>query len=826
MTLTDPFAPISPEEAAAVANASTKEGDEKTPIVPVPDDAPEMSFKHPAFGKPVRMWAYRDGAGRLLGYDARFEYVEEGARQKQVLPITYCKIGETGRCGWRSKHFPARRPLYGLDRLAARPRDPVVIAEGCKSADAAGELLPDHVHVSWPGGSNQSHMADWSALTGRNVLIWPDRDRHCFKDTGGEKPHADQVGMMVAVNIARRLVEIGATVQILDLEHFDCPDGWDAADALDQGWVPEQAAGFVRDRAVPFEVDGAGTALPHRYEYREDGLYYVEDDKDGSKSMRIAGLIKVAAKTSDQSGKDWGLLLEWRDYDGHQHTWAMPLEMLAGDGTAIRETFLSQGMYVASDPKARSRLNDFLSRVDTNARARAVSRVGWAGRAFALPEMTIGDAATDRVIFQHSEILQHFYQQSGTLKQWQDNVARYARGNSRLLFAISASLAGPILTPAGAEGGGFNYLGNSSTGKTTALYAAASSWGPNAYVRTWRATGNGLEGVATQHNETLLCLDELGQLDAREAGPTSYMLGNGQGKSRASRTGQSRPAATWKVLYLSSGEVALSDLVREAKPGRQAQAGQEVRFLDFPADADKGMGAWENLHGLEGGAAFSNFVKAQTRLYYGTAAPAFIREIVNVRDRVGDVGLSQMIDASIAAFERAHLPPNSDGQVERAARRFGLVSAAGELGIALGILPWEKGEAQAAAGVMMRAWIGRRGGIGSTEHRNILTAIRSFIERHGDSRFQSMEASEHERATINRAGFWRIRTGGEREYLFLSGPLKEEVCAGFDFDQVTNLLIERGICTLDGGGKKSHAVTLPDLGKTRVYIVGPELFRD
>jgi hypothetical protein len=77
---------------------------------------------------------------------------------------------------WRWKAFQDRRPLYGLNRLAQRPDAPVVVVEGEKTADAAQEHFPEHVAITWPGGTNAVRKADWSILNGRQVVIWPDAD--------------------------------------------------------------------------------------------------------------------------------------------------------------------------------------------------------------------------------------------------------------------------------------------------------------------------------------------------------------------------------------------------------------------------------------------------------------------------------------------------------------------------------------------------------------------------------------------------------------------------------------------------------------------------
>ncbi|MEG3089520.1 DUF927 domain-containing protein [Sphingomonas sp. PB4P5] len=810
-TDTDAFEPITAEEAVA-STVPPKKAD-RVPIVPVPDDAPPCTFKIPNLGgAPKRMWAYRDAAGRLLGYDARFEHLVDGDIQKDVLPVTFCQEGDKQH--WRSKALPSPRPLYGLDRLAQRADAPVLIAEGAKSADAAGELLPAYVAMSWSGGSNAISHTSWLSLKGRDVLIWPDRDRHT-ELSGPEKPYDEQPGTIAAENIIGRLKGVARTIRVLDLADWDCADGWDADDALKEGWDAERASDFIEARSVLIDTDAPGTIMPFNFENREDGLYHVESD---TRSQRICGRLKVLAKTRDGAGGSWGLLLEWRDDDGKLHRWAMPKATLAGDGSMVREELLSRGLFVSADSKAKARLLEFLTTVDTPSRAQAVTKVGWAGSAFALPHMTIGDTATDRVIFQNPDAGLHQYGQRGTLEEWQQNVARLAVGNSRLVLMLSAAFVGPCLAPTNEEGGGINIVGPSSCGKTTGLRGATSAWGPPSFMRTWRATGNGLEGVAVQHSETLLCLDELGQLEPKEAGVVAYMLGNGQGKTRSTRSGSSKPAAAWNIMYLSTGEVGLADLAREGKTARNPQAGQEVRILDMPADAGKGMGIFENIGTAPSAENFSRQIKDAAATYYGTAAPAFVEELAPIRDTVGDI-----IAASILHFVDEFVAPGSDGQVRRAARRLGLIAAAGELATALGILPWPKGEAYGAAGVMFKAWVARRGGTGAAEDRNILERLNSFVEVHGDARFSPImtDDSTHHRPAINRAGFYRSKTvAGEtvREYLILPEPFKE-IFAGFDMTRVTTILKQRGFLEPDSKGKSAQSVTLPELGKRRCYVV-------
>lgn len=52
----------------------------------------------------------------------------------------------------------------------------MVIVEGEKARAAAEMLLPDAVVICWQGGAQAVSKADWRALSGRAVILWPDAD--------------------------------------------------------------------------------------------------------------------------------------------------------------------------------------------------------------------------------------------------------------------------------------------------------------------------------------------------------------------------------------------------------------------------------------------------------------------------------------------------------------------------------------------------------------------------------------------------------------------------------------------------------------------------
>lgn len=417
---------------------------------------------------------------------------------------------------------------------------------------------------------------------------------------------------------------------------------------------------------------------------------------------------------------------------------------------------------------------------------------------------------TDTIIYQSPTIARDPYQVGGTLEGWQD-VANLALGNSRLTFALSSAFAGPLMHLTHMEGGGFHYRGGSSTGKTTALVAAASVWGGPNYVQTWRATDNGLEGVAQMHCDTLLCLDEMGQVASNKIGDIAYMLANGSGKQRANRGGQAREVATWRVFFLSTGEHSLGDKMSEDGRGRKSAAGQEIRVLDIPADAGASLGLFENLHGFANGDQLSRHLKTQSKTHYGHAARMYLEKIVDQKDSV-----TESACAFIQEFIDEVCVGDVDGQVRRAAGRFALVAAGGEIAIQLGIAPWPEQSAVDAAKRLFADWVVNRGGVDSAEERKALDAVKAFIDAHGASRFEGLgdlAAKDEigqpiEQRIYNRAGYKKRDIESGIEHLISPSTWRDEICRGLDPRFVGDVLAKHEHLRLPSG--KGHQI------KTRI----------
>ncbi len=179
-------------------------------VLPVSEPIPELPSKfHNA-----TIYSYRSLYDQLLWCLVR---IDNPDGTKSYLPQTVWENSQ-GNKNWRSKAPPALRHIYGLHRLGkAESSTPVLIMEGEKASDAAEKLFPDYICMTWLGGANAVHTADWSSLENREVIIWPDND---------------EVGVKAALKIADILDENYANKAKIVCLPEELPPKWDVADPI------------------------------------------------------------------------------------------------------------------------------------------------------------------------------------------------------------------------------------------------------------------------------------------------------------------------------------------------------------------------------------------------------------------------------------------------------------------------------------------------------------------------------------------------------------------------------------------------------------------
>lgn len=670
---------------------------------------------------------------------------------------------------------------------------PLLIAEGYATAASLRMATGFKVWAAFNAGNLEpvARIAR-GKYPAREILLCADND--CTDKKGNPRPEEKNTGVVCATKAAQT---IGAKLAVCPAINGRKADFNDLHAATDDG-IERVRVCIEKARA-----EAEQPSFPAGYFVRESGpkagLYKLEEVGEDVKEYRLGPPLRVLGRTRDENSKNWGILLEWKDPAGVQHRVALPDELRQKQGRDWASMLAADGYSV--EPGQHPRFLSFLSGVKTARFITNTSKVGWYQTCFVLPDVSIG-AEDGLVVLQSLDSMAGLYQTGGTLEGWQE-MAALCVGNPRFTFALCAAFAGPLLKLAGMEGGGFSFEGPSSCGKTTCLQVAASVWGSPAHVRTWRTTSNGLESVAALHNDSLLVLDEVGQTTGKDLSEISYMLANGSGKTRAGRSGGARACTSWRLLFLSSGELGFADKLGE--DGIRSRAGQEVRFVGIPVDSR----AVVNLHSIPHAGALVNRIKELSGKDYGHASRAFLGWLVR---NLGEV--RELLPETLPAFVADLCPDEAGEQVRRVAQRFAIVQIAGGLAQKAGVLPVDM-DVTGAVRSCFSAWLEQRGSVGASEDEAILAAVRLFLEQHGQSRFQDIERPDA--VCVNRAGF-RRKDGERTEFLILPESFKE-VVQGYALKRAKEALRIAEWMKPGERGKFTVKTSLPGLGRTHCYIV-------
>jgi hypothetical protein len=185
-------------------------------------------------------YPYRSPDWQLLGYVLRIN-LEDGGKITPTIRYARCPDGMARWASWR---FEKPRPLYRAEYLSREP-GPVIVCEGEKAADAAAVLL-GALTVTWPNGGKSVHYADWSLLKGRDLYLWGDADQEGEHAMLG-KPAMD--GLPARPGVAQLASAAGAKIKGIFTWDRSKPKGWDAADALRDGWKRADAVEWMNKQA-------------------------------------------------------------------------------------------------------------------------------------------------------------------------------------------------------------------------------------------------------------------------------------------------------------------------------------------------------------------------------------------------------------------------------------------------------------------------------------------------------------------------------------------------------------------------------------------------
>jgi uncharacterized protein (DUF927 family) len=817
-------------------------------VTPVPANAPSLP-EHDKLGKHTRSWAYHNAEGQILAHVLRFDLPPKkpgGKADKAILPLTLWRT-EEGGLKWDWKNQPAPRALYRLNHLvdSAQTDKVILITEGEKAADAAAKLFPEMVTTTPMNGANAPAMTDWSVCAGRHCVIATD---------------LDEPGEKFANKVAELLSDVGAaSIRRLDLKQLavvfwrdgaemlrpehEIISGYDLADSLADGWTAPCLKAFLEKNPAVFTQitgpasdtadaetteEGVSAGVPGwSFVSDENGVWKREEKFNNELKIYetvthfVCAPLEIIGFARDANGDDWGRVVELTNPDGQVRRILMPSRDFAGQATDAIKRLLSAGLLFQSNRLGKERLLEYLLGSLPSRRLTHTRKPGWVSNSFCLPDISFGP---EDVLCDLGSSA-HLYKVRGTLTAWQE-MAALAIGNSRLAFALSAAFVGPLLHPLGQEGGGIHFVGSMGSGKSTVAKVAGSVWGGNGrqtYALSWSGSDSGHEAIASRANDTLLILDEIGRADPTLLGMIIYQSMNGTGKNRADVDSNLKEVIVFKIMVISTGEITVSEAISASPRGGRVMAGQLVRLLDIPADVDEKLGVFENLHGFETSRAFATHLESVFVQNHGHAARAYLTQLT--------ADLPAAVDAvkgAIDAFLAQVCPPQASRQVQRAAARFALIAAAGELAAAFGVLPWPEGEAVRAAQSCFDAWLATQSALVMPREKiDAIAAVQRFISLHGPSRFVDLDhdptINPYPRIITNRAGYSRMTEAGE-EYCILPEVWRSEVCTGRNAEQIARYLAESGLLVTGEPGRFTKKMRVPDQPKAiRCYVVTPDI---
>jgi putative DNA primase/helicase len=698
-------------------------------------------------------------------------------------------------------------PIYRYQEVKkAIERDELVfIVEGESTADLLWELgIPATTSIGGSGGySNYGNYRD--ELNGARLILCPDRDAN---------------GVKYIANFEREFTAQIEGYYLAGSEGLwkNPQGGMDIGDDItDCSRTKEQ----VLEKVIsPSDYQKAIAPKSEQKEPKnsyftssiERGLEKVAKEDGKGSNEKIGNHLEAIAYLDNPEGTGAAILLEVKTIRNQIRKLSISRSDLAGDGVAVLSYLMGCGYYY--NRKNKTNLLEYLHGLGAgiDRTYTIVDSTGWVNGRYISQHKTYGDG--DYVFQQVESSSDAATEIKGTLAEWKANVGAKCDNNSRLIFVLGIALAPPLLVVVGLESGGFHLMGDTSTGKTTAVKVAVSVTGEKE-IPNWRTTANGLEMTATAHNHSMLPLDEIGQADEKGVGEACYMLRNGQGKSRSTKDLRARKVKTWWLLFLSTGEHSLASYMAQA--GKVQKGGQEVGMPDIPAvPFGSPYGVFESIHGCESSKEFAENLEAACQKYRGTAIDEFLtRLVVDRQDRAFDGAISARVFKAAKQLSEG----TTDHAVSRVANRFALVQVALELAHSYNILPFPVDRIEWAVKKMFADWINQRGGDGSIEIKNATKRIEHLLisNEFSDRVFTLPENSD--RPVRNLLAYRKLDLEGQTEEFWVPTTVfDKEFCDGVNKKELVKELQRIGWLLpprLDG--KSTHQRSRK--GEAKYYFV-------
>lgn len=254
------------------------------------------------------------------------------------------------------------------------------------------------------------------------------------------------------------------------------------------------------------------------------------------------------------------------------------------------------------------------------------ARFGWRGLDSAEPRFVMGDFVIDTKGDMRPVTTASYLQPyrkvlscKGTLEDWKIGFNVYKDMDDQampLRFALMMAFAAPLFALTSFHGLIYNMLGDSGSGKSTALKLMSSVWGvPDEHHLQVHDNRIPMFNTIGYLQSIPITFDEMTTIDSEALADISYAVSEGRGKNRADRTGNTRTNTTqWKTLVCGTSNASLYEKLGMSRSGNNAHA---YRIFEVSV----GAADLANRPAVEGALALTNN-------NYGMAGRIFITYVL------------------------------------------------------------------------------------------------------------------------------------------------------------------------------------------------------
>ena len=284
-------------------------------------------------------------------------------------------------------------------------------------------------------------------------------------------------------------------------------------------------------------------------------------------------------------------------------------------------------------PQVASYIIEYARKIQREEKAHEeFARFGWRDLDTAKPRFVMGDFTLDSTgelrpatTASYLQTYKKHLSVKGNLDDWKQafNVYNSMDGQSLpLQFALMMSFAAPLFAHTSFHGLIYNMLGDSGSGKSTALRLMTSTWGkPDEHHLQVQDNAIPMMNTLGYMQSVPISFDEMTTIDSETLSALSYAISEGRGKNRADRTGNTRVnTSQWKTLVVATSNASLYEKLGMSRSGNNAHA---YRIFEVGVRAAN----LENRPKIE-------LAKALSENNYGIAGRVFIAYVLKNLDTV------------------------------------------------------------------------------------------------------------------------------------------------------------------------------------------------